>query len=250
MSESLVLDGISKRIGGVQIHEDVTIRLAPGERRALIGANGAGKTTLLNMAAGLMAPTAGRVLLHGRDVTSLPAHRRARLGLARTFQITTLVSSMTVAQNVALAVQAPLAGRCHPLRPWSRWNGVWDRVDELLEASRLAARAHTVVTELSYGEQRRLEIVIAAAARPSVVLLDEPGAGLTTEETEELLQLVFAVAADLTVLFIDHDVDLALQLATSVTVLHQGTVLHEGTSAETRACGVLDDIYLRRASHA
>jgi branched-chain amino acid transport system ATP-binding protein len=250
MTETLVLDGISKRIGGVQINEDVTIRLAPGERRALIGANGAGKTTLLNMAAGLMPPTSGRVLLHGKNVTALPAHRRARLGLARTFQITTLVGSMTVAQNVALAVQAPLLSRGHPLRSWSRLAGVWDRVYELLDAARLTERATTVVAELPYGEQRRLEIVIAAATRPSVVLLDEPGAGLTTQETEELLQLVFDVAADLTVLFIDHDVDLALRLATSVTVLHQGRVLQEGTPTQTRNSGVLDDIYLRGAARA
>jgi branched-chain amino acid transport system ATP-binding protein len=248
--ETLVLEGIGKSIGGVTINEDVTLRLHQGERRALIGANGAGKTTLINIAAGLTRPTQGRVLLHGADVTRLPAQGRARRGVARTFQITTLIGSMTVAENVALAVQSAFRRRADPLRPWTRWKPVWARVDALLEAARLGALRDTRVSQLPYGEQRRLEIVIAAATEPSVVLLDEPGAGLTTEETEQLLQLVFDVAAELTVLFIDHDIDLALRLATSVTVLHLGRVIGEGTPESVRSSGILDGIYLRGAARA
>jgi branched-chain amino acid transport system ATP-binding protein len=247
---SLVLDSVSKQFGGVQINRDVSLRLEPGERRALIGPNGAGKSTLLNLAAGMLRPTSGRVLLDGRDVTRLPAYRRARRGLARTFQVTNLLPALTVSENLALAVGAGVAQRCNPVLPWRRLRGVWSHVDELLERSRLGDERDTPVAMLPYGHQRRLEILTAVARPCSVILLDEPGAGLTSEETEELMRLVFGLGDDLAVLFIDHDLELCLRLATRVTVLHLGEVVTEGTPDEIRKSAVLDDIYVGGSAHA
>jgi branched-chain amino acid transport system ATP-binding protein len=271
----LELDHLCMQIGGVHINRDVSVSLEPGERRALIGPNGAGKTTLMNMAAGVLRPTSGRVRLAGRDVTRMPVHRRARHGLARTFQITNLFRAMTVSENLAIALQARRWHRLDPVRPWSRAGVVWTEVDDLLDRADLAGLRNTPVGSLAYGDQRRLEIIAAVAQPCSVILLDEPGAGLnsaekgrlldlirriqrlgiavvliepgaglTSEETESLLQLVFGLDPELAVLFIDHDVDLALRLATHVTVLNLGEVVAHGTPDAVRAMPVLSDIYL------
>ena len=247
---ALAFEGVTKSVGGVEIARGVTLRLEPGERRALLGPNGAGKTTLMNIAAGFLRPTSGRVLLGGRDVTRLAPHRRARHGLARTFQITNLLASLTVAENLALAVQSESVHRWNPLRGWRGVRPVWRRVDELLAQAGLDDVRDTPVRELPYGRQRRLEIIVAIARPSSVILLDEPGAGLASEETEELMQLVFGLGEDLAILFVDHDVELALRLATRVTVLHLGAVVADGTPEQIRAGGALDDIYLGAAAHA
>lgn len=244
MTAVLELDAISKSIGGVRINHNVCVRLEAGERRALLGPNGAGKTTLMNMAAGSMRPTSGRVILEGRDVTGMPVHRRARRGLARTFQITNLFPALTVAENLAVAVQVGTGHRFDMVRPWSSAGPVWKRVDDLLERGDLARIREIRVGQLPYGEQRRLEIVAAVARPCSVILLDEPGAGLSSDETEELLSLVFSLDSQLAVMFIDHDVELAFKLATRVTLLHQGEVVAEGSPDEVRAMPVLDEIYL------
>jgi branched-chain amino acid transport system ATP-binding protein len=250
MTAVLELDAISKRIGGAYLNRDVSITVRPGERRALVGPNGAGKTTLMNLAAGVLRPSEGRVRLLGRDVTSLPVHRRARLGLARTFQITSLLPAMTVAENLAIAVQATSRRRADPLRPWSRARAVWARVDELLERGGLTRIKDVPVGRLAYGEQRRVEIVIAVANPCSLILLDEPGAGLSSEETEELLSLVFGLDPQLAVLFVDHDLDLVFRLATHVTLLNFGEVVAEGAPAEVRALPVLREIYLEVGADA
>ena len=244
------LDHVSKSIGGLDINRDVTIDLAPGERRALVGPNGAGKTTLMNLAARLVHPTTGRVVLDGRDVTRLPAHRRARLGIARTFQVTNLLPSMTVAENLAVAVQAGAWARCNPVVPWRRLRHVWSRVDDLVERGRLREVRDQQVATLPYGVQRRLEIIVACARPAKVILLDEPGAGLTSEETEDLLELVFGLGNEVGILFVDHDIDLVLRAATDITVLHLGAVVTDGTPREIAASGILDDIYLGRPAHA
>ncbi len=249
VTEALVLERVTKHIGGVHINRDVTVRMQRGERRALIGPNGAGKTTLLNIAAGLMAPSSGRVLMQGVDVTRMPSHRRARRGMARTFQITTLLPGLTVAENLALSVQSENPQRSNPLRRWRALREVWERVDELLAQTGLADVRDLPVGRLPYGQQRKLEIIVAVARPASVILLDEPGAGLSSADAEELLSLVFGLGPDLTVMFIDHDIELAFRLATQVTALHLGEVVGEGTPAQVRASGVLDEIYLgaRRA---
>jgi branched-chain amino acid transport system ATP-binding protein len=240
----LVLEHVSRHYGGLRAVDDVSLTVQPGERRALIGPNGAGKTTLFNIAAGLMRPSSGRILLQGREVTRTPAHRRARRGLARTFQITNLLPALTVAENLALAVQSESRWRWDPVRPWRRHRATWRSVDELLERARLTDVRDSLVGSLPYGHQRRLEIIVAVARPSSVILLDEPGAGLSSEETEELMLLVFGLNPELAVMFIDHDVNLALRLATRVTVLHLGRVVAEGTPDEIRRRGPLDDIYL------
>jgi branched-chain amino acid transport system ATP-binding protein len=247
---ALELDRICLQIGGVHINTDVSAAVAPGERHALIGPNGAGKTTLMNVAAGALRPTSGRVRLGGQDVTRMPVHRRARHGLARTFQITNLFPAMTVAENLALAVQAGSPRRFDAVRPWSRARAVWTKVDDLLGRGGLDPIRATPVGELAYGEQRRLEIVAAVARPCSVILLDEPGAGLSSEETEDLLDLVFGLDPDLAVLFIDHDVELAFRLATHVTLLNLGRVVADGTPAEVRAMPMFSEIYLGGSAHA
>jgi branched-chain amino acid transport system ATP-binding protein len=247
---ALEFQNVTKTIGGVEITRDVTLSLDPGERRALLGPNGAGKTTLMNIAAGFLRPSSGRVLLGGREVTRMAPHRRARNGLARTFQITNLLPALTVAQNLALAVQSESPQRWNPVRSWRGLREVWEQVDELLERAGLEDVRDTAVAELPYGRQRRLEIIVAIARPSSVVLLDEPGAGLASDEAEELMELVFGLGDDLAVLFIDHDVELALRLATRVTVLHLGSVVAEGTPDEIRASGALEEIYLGTAVHA
>jgi branched-chain amino acid transport system ATP-binding protein len=246
----LELVNVSKQIGGVHISRDVSVSLAPGERRALLGPNGAGKTTLMNIAAGALRPTSGVVRLGGADVTRMPVHRRARRGLARTFQITNLLPSMTVAENLAIAVQVSHTRRADPLRPWSSSRAVWARVDDLLERGALTRIRDVPVGRLAYGEQRRLEIVTAVATPSMVILLDEPGAGLTSEETEELLTLVFGLDPELAVLFIDHDVELAFRMATHVTLLSLGEVVVEGTPDEVRRSQVLHEIYPGVDAHA
>ena len=250
MSTVLELEAICKQIGGVHINRDVSVRLAPGERRALLGPNGAGKTTLMNMAAGVMRPTSGTVRLCGRDVTSMPVHRRARCGLARTFQITNLFPAMTVAQNLAIAAQVGSPRRFDPVRPWSTARAVWSHVDGLLERGGLTALRDVQVGQLAYGQQRRLEIVAAVAQPCSVILLDEPGAGLSSEETEELLALVFGLDPELAVMFIDHDVELAFRMATHVTLLNLGEVVAEGSPEDVRAMPIMSEIYLGVHDHA
>jgi len=249
-TRALELDHLSMQIGGVEINRDVCVSLHPGERRALVGPNGAGKTTLMNMAAGALRPTSGRVRLGGEDVTRMPVHRRARRGLARTFQITNLFPAMTVAENLAIAAQVGDLRRMDPLRPWSRARTLWARVDDLLERAGLTQISDLPVGELAYGDQRRLEIVAAVARPCSVILLDEPGAGLSSAETEKLLELVFGLDPELAVLFIDHDVELALRLATDVTLLNLGEVVAEGTPDQVRALPAFSEIYLGDATDA
>jgi branched-chain amino acid transport system ATP-binding protein len=201
----------------------------------------------MNIAAGFLRPSAGRVVLGDRDVTRMAPYRRARRGLARTFQITNLLPALTVAENLALAVQSESRQRWNPVRGWRGVAPIWSEVDELLDRADLHDVRDTRVRELPYGRQRRLEIIVAIARPSSVILLDEPGAGLASDEAEELMELVFGLGSELAVLFIDHDVELALRLATRVTVLHLGGVVAEGTPEEIRRSGVLDDIYLGTA---
>ena len=247
---ALEVEHLSFHVGGLALTNDVSLKIERGERRALMGPNGAGKTTLLNLIAGLIRPSEGCVRLDGRDVTSLSAHRMARAGVARTFQVTNLLPTHTVAENLALAVTSDHRGRRNPGRPWRRMAEVWDVVDGLITQGDLASVAKTPVSELPYGTQRKLEIVVSVARPASVVLLDEPGAGLSTVEAEELIELVFDLGPHIAVVFIDHDVELVLKLATSVTVLDLGCVVAEGTPAEMRESSVFEEIYMGAAAHA
>lgn len=250
MTNPLELQDVSFSIGGATLTDSVSLVLRPGDRMALMGPNGAGKTTLMNLVAGLYRPTSGRVRLGGEDVTGWPSHRRARAGLARTFQITNLFSSMTVEENMAIAVGSNTPGRHNPMRSWRRMSEVWERVDDLIERSGLGDIRRTTVRTLPYGEQRKLEIVVAVARPAKVVMLDEPGAGLTANEAETLIQLVFGLSDDLAVLFVDHDVDLVQRLANRMTLLDLGQVVAEGTPREVAASDAFRSIYMEGDIHA
>jgi branched-chain amino acid transport system ATP-binding protein len=235
---------VSRAFGGLQALDRVSLAVRPGERRALIGPNGAGKTTLFNLISGALPVSAGAITLFGHDVTRAPAHRRAALGLARTFQITTLFPALGALENCLLAVQALTPTRFAMLRPLGRFPALADRAREMLESVGLAGRAATPVSSLSHGEQRQLEIAVALASRPRVLLLDEPTAGLSPAESRLMAGLLHRLDPAITVLMIEHDMDIALELSDTVTVLHYGRVIADGPRDEVRRNPQVKEIYL------
>jgi branched-chain amino acid transport system ATP-binding protein len=224
--------------------EGVTLSVQAGERRALIGPNGAGKTTLFNLISGTLPLSGGAISLFGQDVTRAPAHRRAALGLARTFQITNLFPDLTVLENCLLAVQALSLVKFSMLRPVSAYGALRERARAMLEAVGLEAVAAARVNVLSHGEQRQLEIALALAGRPRVLLLDEPTAGLSPAESRLMAALLARLDPAITVLMIEHDMDIALELSPTVTVLHYGRVIADGSREEIRADPQVWEIYL------
>ncbi len=241
---ALRLRAVSKSFGGLRAVDAVELAVRPGERRALIGPNGAGKTTLFNLITGELPVTSGSIALFDHDVTRTPAHRRAALGLARTFQITNLFPALTVLENCLLAVQAlsPVKFAMH--RPLSRYAALHERARTTLAAVGLADRAGARVRNLSHGEQRQLEIGLALACTPRLLLLDEPTAGLSPAESQHMGRLLSALDPAITVLIIEHDMDIALQVARHVTVLHYGRVIADGTREEIRESPLVREIYL------
>jgi ABC-type branched-subunit amino acid transport system ATPase component len=241
---ALRLQAVSKSFGGLRAVDGVELAVAPGERRALIGPNGAGKTTLFNLIAGALPVTSGRITLFGRDVTAMAQHRRAALGLARTYQITNLFPTLTVLQNVQLAAQALTPAKFSMLRPLSRFGALESRAHEALAAVGLDDRAGATVRHLSHGEQRQLEIALALAGRPRVLLLDEPAAGLSQAEAQLMTALLHRLDPAITLLIIEHDMDIALEVARHVTVLHYGRVIADGPRETVRADPTVREIYL------
>jgi branched-chain amino acid transport system ATP-binding protein len=241
---ALRLEAVSKSFGGLRAVDDVALAVRAGERRALIGPNGAGKTTLFNLIAGALPVTAGRITLFGADVTGMAQHRRAALGLARTFQITNLFPTLTVLQNVVLAAQACTPARFAMLRPVSRFAELDARARQALAAVGLDDRASRRVRQLSHGEQRQLEIALALAGRPRVLLLDEPAAGLSQAEAQLMTALLQRLDPAITLLIIEHDMDIALEVARDVTVLHYGRVIADGPREVVRADPMVREIYL------
>ena len=238
------LRGVGRRFGGVHAVRDVDLDVQPGERRALLGPNGAGKTTLFNVVSGEVPPTSGRVELFGRDVTRMPSHRRAALGLTRTFQVSNLFPTLTVLENCLLAVQALSATKFAMHRPLARDAALRARAEETLAAVGLAHRAPSIVRNLSHGEQRQLEIGLALAGTPRLLLLDEPTAGLSPAESAAMARLLAKLDPAITVLIIEHDMDIALEIARHVTVLHYGRVIADGTRDAVRADPTVREIYL------
>jgi branched-chain amino acid transport system ATP-binding protein len=241
---ALVIDRLTKNFGGLQALSDLSLEIQAGERRALLGPNGAGKTTLFHLIGGQLTPSAGRIFLFGRDVTKLPAFRRAALGLARTFQITTLFPNLTVLENMLLAVQALDAVRFVLYRPRTSYPHLLRQAQSLLEMWQLWEQRHVPVRQLSYGEQRQLEILLALAPRPKVLLLDEPTAGLSAAETQQVVAMLRQLDPHITVLLIEHDMDVAFQVAQHITVLHQGQLLADGPPAAIRLDRSVAEIYL------
>jgi branched-chain amino acid transport system ATP-binding protein len=242
----LRLRGVGRRFGGVIAVSGVDLDIRPGERRAILGPNGAGKTTLFNLISGEFPPTAGTVELFGRDVTALPARKRARLGLSRTFQTSRLFGGLSVDDNLYLAVLGVHDGHFRLINN-SEDTTMRERGRAMAEAVGLGAKLDVVVAELSHGEQRQLEVGMARAADPQLMMLDEPAAGLSRAERVKLTETLLALDPAITLILIEHDMDVALRVAEWVTMMHDGRVIVEGTPAEIRANELVHDLYLGSA---
>ena len=241
---ALRLEAVTKDFGGLRAVDAVALEVRPGERRALIGPNGAGKTTLFNLISGALPVSSGKITLFGRDVTSASAHHRAAQGLARTFQITNLFPDLTVLENALLAIQAHTSSRFAMLRPARAFADLQARARATLDSVGLTGVADAAVKNLSHGEQRQLEIALALGGRPRVLLLDEPTAGLSPAESRLMAGLLRRLDPAITVLMIEHDMDIALELSPRVTVLHYGCVIADGSRDEVRADPQVREIYL------
>jgi branched-chain amino acid transport system ATP-binding protein len=238
--------GLSRRFGGVVAAADIDLDIAPGERRAVLGPNGAGKSTLFNLIAGADTPTSGSVELFGADVTRLGARQRTRMGLSRTFQTSRLLTGLTVEDNLYLAAIGVTGGRFRLLRT-ARDTAARERARQTADSVGMTDRLDTLAGDLSHGEQRQLEIGLALVAEPRMLLLDEPAAGLSRAERQLLTALLLSLDRDVTLLLIEHDMDVALTVAERVTMMHDGVVIVEGTPAEIRADQRVHDLYLGRA---
>ena len=245
MSESaLATRGLNKNFGSLVVAADVNLTLPPGARYALIGPNGAGKTTLINLMTGMLRPDGGQILLGGEDVTALAPEQRVQRGLARTYQINSLFPHLTALESVTLAV-------CERRRVaqtwWRRLIAYREEIDEahqILGALMLGAVCHRPARQLAYGQQRLLEIALALASRPKVLLLDEPAAGVPREESKELFTAIAGLSRDIAVLFIEHDMELVFRFATRVIVMVGGSILLDGTPAEIASDPQVRAVYL------
>ncbi len=243
----LAVEGLTKRFGALLANDSLSLTVETGAIHALIGPNGAGKTTAIAQIAGEMRADGGRIRFRGRDVTGLPIHRRVRLGLARSYQITSLFPDFTALENVALAVQAR-AG--HSFRFWKPARDDAALVvpaRDLLDRVGLRDRADVPAAELAHGEQRQLEIAMALATNPSMLLLDEPIAGMGHDETGRMVDLLRALSADVTILLVEHDMDVVFALADRITVLVKGRAIASGPPAAIRADPRVRDAYLGEA---
>jgi branched-chain amino acid transport system ATP-binding protein len=239
---ALRVQNLKKAFGGLPAINDVTLEVAAGERRLIIGPNGAGKTTLFNLITGDLPADHGRVLLFEENIVKMAAHRRAHRGLARTYQIITLFPRDTLQHNIALALLGLTATRWNAFGTFSK--RFYDDARHVLARVGLDHLAQRPISALAYGEKRRLEIAMALAQNPRVLLLDEPLAGLSREERASVKQLIAAIPRDTTVVMIEHDMDTALDMAERITVLHYGRVIVEGTRAEVVADPKTREIYL------
>ncbi len=241
---ALEISGLHKRFGGLPATRDVSLCMKPGERRLIIGPNGAGKTTLFNQITGDLTPDRGSIRLFGQDMTALATQRRVALGLARTYQILTLFPQDTFRRNVELALLGLCGSRWNPWASLAGRRDLRDRACAVLEQVSLGHKADAVVAEGAYGERRRLELAMALAQKPKVLLLDEPLAGLSQEERHAIRDLLETIPGDVAILMIEHDMDVALSFAERITVLHFGQVVVEGTRAEVVADPRTREIYL------
>ena len=240
----LELAAVSKHFGGLHAVEDVNLRLSAGDRHGILGPNGAGKTTLFNLITGVLTTTSGRISLFDRDVTHWPTHKRTALGMARTFQITSLFPKLTVLDNVLLAVQGLRPMKLVMWRPLASYKDVYEKAEKLLADVNFWHLRNQQVRNLSHGEQRQLEVVLGLASDPKVLLLDEPSAGLATGESREMADFLNSLDKDLSILIIEHDLDVLFGVVSQITVLHYGKVLLEGPSDEVRNDSQVKEIYL------
>jgi branched-chain amino acid transport system ATP-binding protein len=244
-SDALTLEGVTRTFGALRAIEDVSFSVAAGERRAILGANGAGKTTLFNAVTGDFPPTFGRVLFFGEDITELPPYERIRRGLRRTYQSSLLFPALSVRDNLFLASRGITRGRFGFIRPRAT-HPTQVATDDLLERVRLSHLAEQPVASLSHGQQRQLEIGMALAGAPRLILFDEPAAGLSPAERRELVQLLMAFPPHMGFVLIEHDLDIALRVVERVTVMHNGRMLKHGTPDEIENDADVQAIYLGR----
>jgi len=236
--------GLEKRFGGIVAAQDVSLSIEKGARHALIGPNGAGKTTVINLLTGVLRPTAGRIMLAGSDITALRPHQRVRLGMARTFQINQLFLDLTPLETIGLAVSERLGHGSDWWRLVGSRSAVTDEIVEIVERFRLTDIMHERTAILPYGKQRLLEIALAFACRPQVLLLDEPAAGVPDAERQELLATIGELPADVTVLLIEHDMDLVFSFADRISVLVNGGLLLDGAPEEVARDPRVKAVYL------
>jgi branched-chain amino acid transport system ATP-binding protein len=247
---TLRTEALSKQWGGFKANTDISLSFEPGARHALIGPNGAGKTTFINLLTGGFPPTSGKVWLGGQDITKLPQHERVKLGMTRTFQINTLFAGMTVLESVVLAI-------CERRGLHKVWWKTVEQHDEVIEEAmallatlKLTNEASSITRSMAYGKQRLVEIALALATKPKILLLDEPAAGIPSAESKELFEVIAALPRDVTVVFIEHDMGLVFRFADRITVLVGGKVLTEGTPAEIAADPRVKEVYLGEVEHA
>ena len=241
---ALELHDLNKAFGGLRVTVTVNLAVEPGERRLIIGPNGAGKTTLFNLITGELRADSGRIMLFGQDLSGIAARRRTHLGLARTYQIITLFPGETLARNITLSLLGLSRLRWNPVVRLNGQRDLLHQAHETLVRVGLDHLADRPVAQTSYGERRRVEIAMALAQRPKVLLLDEPFAGLSVEERRDVLSMINSIPRDVTIVMIEHDMDVALEFAERITVLHFGQVIVEGTRAEVVQHPRTKEIYL------
>ncbi|HEX2199935.1 MAG TPA: ABC transporter ATP-binding protein [Burkholderiales bacterium] len=240
----LQLRQLGKSFGGLTAVSEITLEVLPGDRQAVIGPNGAGKTTLFNLITGVLPASSGRIVLFGHDVTGWPSHRRTALGMARTFQITSLFPKLSVLDNVLLAIAGLRRAKFVMWRTLSSYADLHDKARRLLEAAGYWERRDTEVRNLSHGEQRQIEIVLGLASDPKLLLLDEPCAGLSSGESREMAAFLKRLDPALAILLIEHDMDVVFDVVERISVLHFGQVVEQGGAAAIRASPRVQEIYL------
>jgi branched-chain amino acid transport system ATP-binding protein len=241
---ALTVSALRKSFGGLHVTKDVDLNVEPGERRLIIGPNGAGKTTLFNLITGELIPDSGSVALLGQDITNVPSRQRPHLGMARTYQIITLFARNTILHNVTLALLGLSPMRWNPIADLRRQGHLAEQAREALAQVGLADIAERPLGETSYGERRRVEIAMALAQKPKVLLLDEPFAGLSIDERQDVHQLLMQIPRDVTMVMIEHNMDVALEFADRITLLHFGEVIVEGTRREVVEDPRTREVYL------
>jgi branched-chain amino acid transport system ATP-binding protein len=240
----LRIDHLNKSFGSLTVTDDVSLAVGEGERHVIIGPNGAGKTSLINQVGGQLKPTSGRVLLRDRDITSASPERISRLGVGRTFQRNNLFQNLSVTENIRLALQIRHGKPLDFFTPATGIRGLSERAAALMAQVHLASDGNRIARELSYGEQRQLEIAVALAGEPTLLLLDEPTSGMSPGETARIIDLIAALPCSLTILMIEHDMKVVFSVADRVTVLYYGKVLATGTPGEIQANDRVREVYL------
>jgi branched-chain amino acid transport system ATP-binding protein len=242
--QALQLENLGKSFGGLAAVRGVTLEVSPGERKAVIGPNGAGKTTLFNLITGVFPASSGNIFLFGENVTHWPAHRRTALGMARTFQVTSLFPKLTVLDNVLLALAGVGRSKLVMWKPVSSYSHFQEKARRLLEQAGYWERRDVEVRNLSHGEQRQVEVVLGLASEPKLLLLDEPAAGLSSGESREMAEFLKRLDPSLAILLIEHDMDVVFDVVSSISVLHFGAVVESGSCERIKASERVQQIYL------